>query len=71
MKELWKKRQALVERALTEEMAKTPVLDDTLRASMEYSLMAGGKRLRRCGRDEVPARGMCARDDSYLLTHPR
>ena len=46
MKELWKKRQALVERALTEEMAKTPVLDDTLRASMEYSLMAGGKRLR-------------------------
>ena len=46
MKELWKKRQALVERALTEELAKTPVLDDTLRASMEYSLMAGGKRLR-------------------------
>ena len=46
MKELWKKRQVLVERALTEEMAKTPVLDDTLRASMEYSLMAGGKRLR-------------------------
>ena len=46
MKELWKKRQALVEHALTEELAKTPVLDDTLRASMEYSLMAGGKRLR-------------------------
>ena len=46
MKELWKKRQSLVECALQEELAKTPVLDDTLRASMAYSLMAGGKRLR-------------------------
>ena len=46
MKELWKKRQELVEEALAEELAKTPVLDATLRASMEYSLMAGGKRLR-------------------------
>lgn len=46
MKELWKKRQSLVERALQKELAKTPVLDDTLRASMAYSLMAGGKRLR-------------------------
>ena len=46
MKELWKKRQALVERALKEELDRTPVLDDMLRASMAYSLMAGGKRLR-------------------------
>lgn len=46
MKELWKKRRELVEAALAEELAKTPVLDATLRASMEYSLMAGGKRLR-------------------------
>ena len=46
MKELWKKRRELVEAALAEELAKTPVLDETLRASMEYSLMAGGKRLR-------------------------
>ena len=46
MKELWKKRQELIEAALAEELAKTPVLDATLRASMEYSLMAGGKRLR-------------------------
>ena len=46
MKELWKKRQALVEHALKEELDRTPVLDDTLRASMAYSLMAGGKRLR-------------------------
>lgn len=46
MKELWKARQALVERALEAELAKTDVLDATLRASMSYSLMAGGKRLR-------------------------
>ena len=46
MKELWKKRQELVECALKDELAKTPVLDQILRESMEYSLMAGGKRLR-------------------------
>ena len=46
MKELWKARQALVEHALEEELAKTDVLDAQLRASMRYSLMAGGKRLR-------------------------
>ena len=46
MKELWKARQELVERALEEELAKTSVLDPILRESMAYSLMAGGKRLR-------------------------
>jgi geranyltranstransferase len=46
MKELWKKRQELVECALKDELAKTLVLDPILRESMEYSLMAGGKRLR-------------------------
>lgn len=46
MKELWKKRQALVEQALSDELAKTDILDNTLRESMSYSLMAGGKRLR-------------------------
>lgn len=46
MKELWKNRQELVERALKDELARTPVLDEILRESMEYSLMAGGKRLR-------------------------
>ena len=46
MKELWKARQALVEHALEEELAKTDVLDAQLRASMRYSMMAGGKRLR-------------------------
>lgn len=46
MKELWKVRQALVERALEAELAKTAILDPILRESMAYSLMAGGKRLR-------------------------
>ncbi|ANR71179.1 geranyl transferase [Selenomonas sp. oral taxon 126] len=46
MKELWKARQALVERALEAELAKTAILDPILRESMAYSLMAGGKRLR-------------------------
>ena len=46
MKELWKKRQELVECALKDALAQTPVLDPVLRESMEYSLMAGGKRLR-------------------------
>ena len=46
MKEFWKKRQELVECALKDELAQTPVLDPVLRESMEYSLMAGGKRLR-------------------------
>ena len=46
MKELWKKRQKLVECALKDALAQTPVLDPVLRESMEYSLMAGGKRLR-------------------------
>ena len=46
MKELWKARQELVECALKDALAQTPVLDPVLRESMEYSLMAGGKRLR-------------------------
>ena len=46
MKELWRNRQELIERALRDELAKTDVLDNTLREAMEYSLMAGGKRLR-------------------------
>ena len=57
MKELWKKRQELIEAALAarqelvecalkDALAQTPVLDPVLRESMEYSLMAGGKRLR-------------------------
>lgn len=46
MKALWRLRQALVERALKEELDRTEILSDQLRASMAYSLMAGGKRLR-------------------------
>ena len=81
MKELWKKRQELIEAALAEELAKTPVLDATLRASMEYSLMAGGKRLRpillMAAADAVGADGMkflpvaCALEmiHTYSLIH--
>lgn len=46
MKALWRLRQELVERALEEELDRTEILSDQLRASMAYSLMAGGKRLR-------------------------
>ena len=46
MKEYWQSRRTLVERALQDELDRTDILDDRLRASMAYSLMAGGKRLR-------------------------
>ena len=46
MKELWQSRRTLVERALQAELDRTDILDDKLRASMAYSLMAGGQRLR-------------------------
>ena len=42
----WKKRADLVEEALLRELKKAPAYDATLERSMEYSLMAGGKRLR-------------------------
>ena len=46
LKELWKERQQMVESALAGELNKKSPLDKTLMESMEYSLMAGGKRLR-------------------------
>jgi len=46
MKEIWQKRTALLEKALLEELHAQEALDTTLCAAMEYSLMAGGKRLR-------------------------
>ncbi len=46
MKALWEQRKALVETALKEELYKEPPLDAELAEAMEYSLMAGGKRLR-------------------------
>lgn len=46
MKLLIKERQLLVEQALTKEFEKSDILNDTLRESMKYSLLAGGKRLR-------------------------
>jgi len=46
MKALWEQRKALVETTLKEELYKEPPLDAKLAEAMEYSLMAGGKRLR-------------------------
>ena len=45
-KDLWKRRVKLVEENLAEELRLTKSLDDNLMRAMEYSLMAGGKRLR-------------------------
>ncbi|WP_315273559.1 farnesyl diphosphate synthase [Selenomonas sputigena] len=42
----WKKRADLVEAGLLRELKKVPAYDETLEKAMEYSLMAGGKRLR-------------------------
>jgi geranylgeranyl diphosphate synthase type II len=45
-KEIWKKRAELVEKNLLVELKKNPALEEKLANAMEYSLMAGGKRLR-------------------------
>ena len=45
-KDLWKRRAALVEADLLKELRRTKSLDENLSRAMEYSLMAGGKRLR-------------------------
>ncbi len=45
-KDLWKRRLKLVEKNLLEELRLTKSLDENLMQAMEYSLMAGGKRLR-------------------------
>ena len=42
----WKKRADLVEERLLRELKKVPAYDETLEKAMEYSLMAGGKRMR-------------------------
>ncbi len=42
----WQRRAALVEERLLFELLKVPAYNDTLTKAMEYSLMAGGKRLR-------------------------
>lgn len=46
MKKRWEERRALVEKQLVTELDEEHALDATLAASMKYSLMAGGKRLR-------------------------
>lgn len=45
-KDLWRQRIKLVEENLLEELRNTKSLDENLTRAMEYSLMAGGKRLR-------------------------
>ena len=45
-KDLWKRRVKLVEENLLSELKRTTSLDAQLLRAMEYSLMAGGKRLR-------------------------
>lgn len=47
-KEQWKRRIKLVESDLVKELRRTKSLDENLKQAMEYSLMAGGKRLRPC-----------------------
>ena len=44
--EVWSERRELIEEALKKELHEGRELDATLMKSMEYSLMAGGKRLR-------------------------
>ena len=45
-KDLWQQRVKLVEEDLVKELHRTNSLDENLMRAMEYSLMAGGKRLR-------------------------
>lgn len=45
-KDIWKEKIRLVEADLLKELRKTRSLDENLLKSMEYSLFAGGKRLR-------------------------
>lgn len=45
-KDLWRRRVKLVEADLLAELRRTESLDENLMRAMEYSLMAGGKRLR-------------------------
>lgn len=45
-KDLWQRRRELVEADLIKELRRTESLDENLMRAMEYSLMAGGKRLR-------------------------
>lgn len=61
-KQEWKERIEIIEKALVEHLGKESALDKTLCESMEYSLTAGGKRLRpillMAAADAVGARGL-------------
>lgn len=45
-REIWKARAELLEENLQRELHDTPTIDEKILQAMEYSLMAGGKRLR-------------------------
>ena len=45
-KDLMERRAKLIEEHLLQELKQTPILDEKLYKAMEYSLMAGGKRIR-------------------------
>ena len=45
-KDLWRQRVKIIESDLKKELRRTKSLDENLMRAMEYSLMAGGKRLR-------------------------
>ena len=45
-KDVWKRKIKIIEADLLKELHKTESLDENLMRAMEYSLMAGGKRLR-------------------------
>ena len=45
-KEIWAKRAKLLEEGLQFELSNTPTIDEKILQAMEYSLFAGGKRLR-------------------------
>ncbi len=67
LKEAWKRRQELTEQVLIRELRSGEILSSHLEEAMEYSLMAGGKRLRpillMAAADAVGGRG-----DSYVTT---
>lgn len=58
---LWQDRKGFIEKQLVHELERTVEIEETLSASMRYSLLAGGKRLRpvllMAAADAVGARG--------------
>ena len=79
--ETWKKRIKLLDKALSDELHANGEYDKTLYDAMEYSLMAGGKRLRPmllmaaadavggCGDDYIQAACAMEMIHTYSLIH--